>query len=193
MNRDKNNRYLLSAVAILESPREVAKDVTDSIVGEKKVRGELGPRSGYLLGLFGGLLQWFWTTFNSSVASGLEVGRIGFGVIGGRWIRVLVGIWRAISGPVARAAALVASGGRCTAAATVVHFFSFWSELQVLKARWRSYSVELYEREIFGGNNRRKRVGLYVKGGFLLNSIQLSEIDSKTKKSEVRWSICVFY
>jgi hypothetical protein len=49
----------MSAAAILESLRKVAKDVTDSIVGEKKVRGELGSGSGYLLGLLSGLLQRF--------------------------------------------------------------------------------------------------------------------------------------
>ena len=45
--------YLVSAAAILESAREVTKDVAKAIVGEKYLRSELRPlpRSHDLLGL----------------------------------------------------------------------------------------------------------------------------------------------
>ena len=45
--------YLVTAAAVPKSPREVAKGVTDTVIGEEEFRGELGSGSGNFLGLFG--------------------------------------------------------------------------------------------------------------------------------------------
>lgn len=39
---------------VFEGAREIAKDVTEAVVGEKEIGGEFGPCSGQLFGLLGG-------------------------------------------------------------------------------------------------------------------------------------------
>ena len=48
------NNYLVAATTVFELAREIAEDVTEAVVGEKKLRCEFGFCSGELLGLFGG-------------------------------------------------------------------------------------------------------------------------------------------
>ena len=44
----------MATTTVFELAREVAEDVTETLVGEKKLRCELGLCSGEFLGLFGG-------------------------------------------------------------------------------------------------------------------------------------------
>lgn len=85
----------MTATAVPKSPREVAKDVTDTIIGEEKFRCELGSGSafGYFLGLFG---------------SRELIGSIAEGGGGGRG-SVEIGLIGAVTSPVTGSSALVAA------------------------------------------------------------------------------------
>ena len=77
------NNYLVATTTVFELAREIAKGVTEVVVGEKKLRCEFGFCSRELLGLFGG-------------GSGLERRRRRIGSGGGDrvrvWIEIEIGI-----------------------------------------------------------------------------------------------------
>lgn len=97
----------MSAATELESSGKVAEHITETIFGEKKIGSEIRSCSGGLFSLLGG---WGWRL-------GIRAFVIGRVLVLKFRARVRLRVWvgisrRAVTGPVTRAAALVASGGR---------------------------------------------------------------------------------
>lgn len=145
---------LMSATAVLEGSREMAEDVAEPIVWEKKLRGQLRPS----------LRSWDLLPLGSSGA-GTTLERIRRGIgIGRPRVRVRVGIGdgigglsggRAVTWPVARSPTLEAPG-----CGWLLHFSSDLGPTASFFLYYSSYFLDFYfvSFSVFGGNKWRERV-----------------------------------